>query len=300
MRKRLVPLVAVAALATAGAAPGAATKTVTISKTGYAPTAVSITTGDAVLFKNSDTVAHTVNFNSTAGLHCTAAVPLAIAAGASASCTFSNAGKFRFSDPASNKKSFRGTVTVTAPLVSSLTVAPKTVVYGSKSKLAGKLASGQSGQALQIHALACGDTKSTLVATVTTTANGAFSYEAQPSKKTAYTLSSKGLTAGASVGVEPSLVLRKTGRHRFTLSVVAAQTFAGKVATFQRYRPALKRWVKVKRVTLGTGTGGTAPTVIAAAKFRSSIRAGLRVRASLGSKQVGTCYLAGHSNTIRS
>jgi hypothetical protein len=47
MRKLLVPLVAVAALATAGAAPGAATKTVTISKTGYAPTAVSITTGDA-------------------------------------------------------------------------------------------------------------------------------------------------------------------------------------------------------------------------------------------------------------
>lgn len=300
MRKLLVSLVAVAALATAAAAPGAATKTVTISKAGYAPLAVSITTGDAVLFKNSDTVAHTVNFNSTAGVHCSVAVPLAIAAGASASCTFSNAGKFRFSDPASNKKSFRGTVTVTAPLVSSLTVAPKIVVYGSKSKLAGKLASGQSGQALQIHALACGDTRSTLVATVTTTANGAFSYEAQPLKKTAYTLSNKGLTAGASVGVEPNLVLRKTGRHRFTLSVAAAQSFAGKVATLQRYRPALKRWVRVKRVTLGTGTGGTAPTVIAAAKFRSSIRAGLRMRASLGPKQVGTCYLAGHSTTIRS
>jgi plastocyanin len=300
MRKLLVPLVAVAALATAGAAPGAATKTVTISKTGYTPTAVSIATGDTVVFKNSDTVAHTVDFNSTAGVHCTVAVPLAIAAGASASCTFSNVGKYRFSDPASNKKSFRGTVTVTAPLVSSLTVAPKTVVYGNKSKLAGKLASGQSGQAVQIHALPCGDTKSTLVATVTTAAGGAFSYEAQPLKKTAYTLSNKGLTAGASVGVEPSLVLRKTGRHHYTLSVAAAQSFAGKVATFQRYRPALKRWVRVKRVTLGTGTGGTAPTVLSAAKFRSSIRAGLRVRASLGPKQVGTCYLAGHSSTIRS
>lgn len=300
MRKLLVPLVAVAALATAGAAPGAATKTVTISKTGYAPTAVSITTGDAVLFKNSDTVAHTVNFDSTTGVRCTAAVPLAIAAGASASCTFSNVGRFRFSDPASNKKGFRGTVTVTAPLVSSLTVAPKTVVYGAKSKLAGKLASGQSGQSLQVHALACGDTKSTLVATITTTTNGAFSYDAQPLKKTAYTLSNKGLTAGASVGVEPSLVLKKTGRHRYTLSVAAAQTFAGKVATFQRYSPALKRWVKVKGVTLGTGTGGTAPTVLSAAKFRSSISAGLRVRASLGAKQVGSCYLAGHSNAIRS
>ena len=133
MRKLLVPLLAVVALATAGAAPGAATKTVTISKAGYTPTAVAIATGDAVLFKNSDTVAHTVDLNSTAGVHCTATVPLAIAAGTSASCTFSTAGKFRFSDPASKKKTFRGTITVSAPLVSSLTVAPKTVVYGSKA-----------------------------------------------------------------------------------------------------------------------------------------------------------------------
>jgi plastocyanin len=300
MRKLLVPLVLVMALATAGAAPGAATKTVTISQAGYTPTAVSIATGDAVLFKNGDTVAHTVDLNSTAGVHCTAAVPLAIAAGTSVSCTFSNTGKFRFSDPASNKKTFRGTITVTAPLVSSLTVAPKTVVYGNKAKLAGKLATGQSGQSVQIHALACGDTRSTLVATITTTANGAFTYQAQPLKKTAYTLSNKGLTADASVGVAPSLSLKKTGRHRYSLSVSAAQSFSGKVATFQRYRPALKRWVKVKGVTLKSGPAGSAPTVIAAAKFRSRIKAGLRVRASLGPKQVGSCYLAGRSNTIRS
>ena len=300
MRKLLVPLIAVAALATAAAAPGAATKTVTISHTGYTPTAVSIAIGDAVVFKNSDTVAHTVGLDSTAGVNCTSAVPLAIAAGASASCTFSNAGKFRFSDPASKKKSFRGTITVTAALVSSLTVAPKTVVYGNKAKLAGKLASGLAGQSIQIHALPCGDTKSTLLATVTTTAGGAFSYQAQPSKKTAYTLSNKGLTADASVGVAPSLTLKKTARHHYSLSVSAAQSFAGRVATFQRYRPAIKRWVKVKLVTLGSGPAGSPPTVIAAAKFRSGIGAGLRVRAVLGPKQVGSCYLAGSSNTIRS
>ena len=300
MRKLLIPLLAVASLAAAAVAAGAASKTVTISHTGYSPTAVSITTGDAVVFKNSDTVAHTVDFNSTSGLKCTVAVPLAIAAGQSASCTFSNAGKFRFSDPASNKKAFRGTITVQQPLVSSLRVTPKAVVYGSKATLAGKLSSGQSGQSLQIHALACGDTKSTLVATVTTTASGAFSYQAQPLKKTAYTLSNKGLTASTNVGVAPSMKLTKVGRHRYSLSVSAAQSLSGKVATFQRYRPTLKRWVKVKRVTLGIGPAGSPPTLIATAKFRSRIRAGLRVRASLGAKQVGTCYLAGHSNTIRS
>jgi hypothetical protein len=149
---------------------------VTISKTGYTPTAVSITTGEAVLFKNTDNVAHTVKLNSTNGVHCSAVVPLVIAASASASCTFSSAGKFKFSDAASNKKAFQGTITVVLPRVSSFSVTPKAVVYGGKSTLSGKLASGKSGQQVKVQALACGETTSKVVATVTTTPGGAFSY----------------------------------------------------------------------------------------------------------------------------
>lgn len=300
MRKLLLPLLVVVSLAAAGSAAGGASKTVTISHTGYSPTAVSIATGDAVIFKNTDTVAHTVDFNSTAGVHCSSAVPLAIPAAQSASCTFSSTGKFRFSDPASNKQAFKGTITVGPPLVSSLTVTPKAVVYGGSSTLAGKLASGQSGQSVQVQAQMCGATKSTLVATVTTTTGGAFSYKAQPLMKTAYTLSNKGLTAATSVGVAPSLQLKKVGRHRYSLQVSASESFVGKVATFQRYRARLKRWVNVKHVSLTTSAAGTAPTVITSAKFRSTIKARLRVRASLGAKQLGSCYLAGRSNTIRS
>jgi plastocyanin len=300
MGKLLVPLLAAALLAAAGAAAGGTSKTVTISKTGYKPTAVSITTGDAVVFKDTDTVAHTVTFKSTTGMHCSGVIPLVIPAGQSASCSFSSAGSFKFSDPANKGKTFRGTITVAAPLFSSLTVTPKAVVYGGKSTLAGKLVSAQSNQLVQVHALACGDSKATLVATVTTTAGGAFSYQAQPSKRTAYTLSSKGLTAGAAVAVAPSLLLSKTGKHHYKLQITAAESFVGKVATFQRYRPKLKRWVKVRRVSLQTSAAGTAPTVLTSAKFRSAIKARLRVRVSLGPKQVGLCYLAGRSNTIRS
>jgi plastocyanin len=300
MRKLLVPLLVVAFLAAAGAAAGKTSTTVTISKTGYNPTAVSITTGDEVIFKNTDTVAHTVQFNSTTGMKCSATPPLAIAAGQSANCTFSSVGKFRFSDPASNKKAFRGTITVSPSLVSSLKATPKTVVYGAKSTLDGKLASGQSGQSVQIRQQMCGETKSTAVATVTTTAAGAFSYQAQPVKKTTYTLSNKGATASIGVGVAPSLHLSKVGRHRYSVKVSAAESFVGKVATFQHYRATLKRWVRVKRVTLKKNTAGTAPTLITSAKFGSRIRTHLRVRITLGSKQVGSCYLAGRSNTIRS
>jgi plastocyanin len=300
MRKLLVPLLAVAALAAAGVAAGGSSKTVTISKTGYTPTAVLITSGDEVVFKNTDTVTHTVKFSSTNGMNCGAAVPLVIAASGSASCTFSSAGKFKFSDAASNKRAFHGTITVALPLVSSFSVTPKAVVYGGKSTLSGKLASGQSGQQVKVQELACGETKSKLVATVTTTTGGAFSYQAQPAKKTAYTLSNQGLTAGAAVAVAPSLHLGKVKRHHYQLQISAAQSFVGKVATFQRYRPKLKRWVKVKRVPLKASAPGTAPTVVTSAAFRSAITAHLRVRVSLGPKQAGSCYLAGLSNTIRS
>ena len=300
MRKLLVALLAVVSLVAVSAAAGKTTTTVTISKTGYNPTTVSITTGDEVIFKNTDTVAHTVALDSTSGVQCSATPPLAIPAGQSANCTFSSTGRFRFSDPASNKKAFRGTITVSPSLVSSLKATPKTVVYGAKSTLDGKLASGQSGQSVQIREQMCGETKSTAVATVTTTAAGAFSYQAQPVKKTTYTLNNKGATATIGVGVAPSLQLKKVGRHRFSVQVSAAQSFAGKIATFQRYRATLKRWVTVKRVTLKTSTAGTAPTMTTSARFGSRVRTGLRVRITLGSKQVAPCYAGGRSNTIRS
>jgi plastocyanin len=306
MRKILLLLVVAASLAAAGAAAKqarpatAASQTVTISAAGYKPTAVSISVGDSVVFDNKDTVAHTVQFKTATGLHCSAALPLAIAAGQSASCTFSSAGKFSFSDPAHKSAKFRGTVTVASSLTSGpLTLTPKVVVYGQKSTVAGKLASAQSGQAVQIQGTECGTTTSKLLTTVKSTSGGKFSYAATPLKKTAYTAQLKGSTsAPATAQVQPRLQLTKVARHHYLLQVSAAQSFAGKFATFQRYRSATQRWVKVKLVLLKANTTGVAPTVITSATFRS--RATGKVRVSLGSQQVGLCYAAGHSNTLRS
>jgi plastocyanin len=307
MRKLLFLLLAVTVLTTAGAVAGSArpaasaSQTVKITHTGYVPTSVSITAGDTVVFADADTVAHTVDFKSTTGMHCTVAVPLVIQASQSASCTFSSTGRFSFSDPANKGKNFRGTVTVAAALLSSFTVKPKAVVYGGKLTLAGTLASQQSGQSLQVRAQACGASTSTQIATVTTGTGGAFSYQAQPLKQTAYTVSSKSLTSSpATVNVLPRLHLGKVGRHRYVVRVFASDSFAGKYATFQRYRSAVKRWRTVKRVLLRANSTGVAPTVISSTKFRSSVKARQRVRVLLGQKQVGACYLAGRSNTIRS
>jgi plastocyanin len=306
MRKLLLFLLAVASLAAAGAAadfarPAAtSTQTVTISKTGYKPTAVSIFTGEAVTFANTDTASHTVTFKTTTGVKCPA-LPLVVAAGQSASCTFSTAGKFNFSDATGKGKNFRGTVTVATPLATSLAVTPKTLAYGRKVALAGALASKLSGQTLQVIALQCGAKGPTKLANVTTTTGGAFTYQTQPLKGTAYSVQNKGVSStSVSVSVLPRLRLGKVAKHKYSLHVSAADSFAGKVATFQRYKKSTKKWVKVRRVLLQANTTGVAPTVITSAAFRSGLKAGVRVRVTLGQKQVGTCYRAARSNTIRS
>ena len=307
MRKLLLLLIAVAALAAAGAAvdrarpAAAASQTVTITKTGYKPTTVSISVGDSVVFANSDTVAHTVVFKPATGFQCDVIAPLVLQAGKSASCTFPSAGKFTFSDLTNRGKNFRGTITVTQSPTSNLGVTPTTAVFGRKVTLAGTLADKQSGESLQVMGLQCGTTTASALATIKSTTGGAFTYEAQPLRETAYSVRAKNAdSSAATVKVMPRLQLGKVGRHRYVLHVSAAESFAGKYATFQRYRPATKRWVKVKLVLLKANTTGVAPTVVTAATFRSGIQAKVRVRVTLGAKQVGSCYLAGRSNTIRS
>lgn len=310
MRKLLLVFATVAAFAAVGAVAGAAhsaataSQTVQITHTGYKPTSVSINVGDSVVFSNTDTVAHTVVFKTTTGMKCSQALPLVIQPGKSASCTFSNAGKYTFSDATNKSQSFRGTVTVAkapAGTTVSLTATPTTVVYGHKVTLAGTLSSKQSGQSLQIFAQQCGQQASTKLASVTTTTGGAYTYQTQPLMQTVYTVKYKTSTStAATVKVHPRLRLAKVAPHRYSLRVFAAQSFAGKYATFQRFSSTLGHWVRVQRVLLRANTTGVAPTVITSARFHSHIRARLRVRVVLGQAQVGSCYLPGRSNTIRS
>jgi plastocyanin len=307
MRKLLLVLIAVTSLAAAGAAvdrarpAAAATQTVTISKTGYNPTSASIFVGDTVLFSNSDTVAHTVVFKTATGFHCDTVVPIAIQPGKSASCTFTTAGKYAFSDLTNKGKNFHGTIDVSLNPTSSIGVRPGAVIYGGKATLAGTLTDKQSGESLQVLALQCGSTSSTAVATITSTTGGAFTYQAQPLRQTAYSVRVKNASSSAAtVRVAPRLRLGRVARHRYAVHISADASFAAKVATFQRFIKAKKRWVKVKRVVLQADTTGVAPTVVTSATFRSGIKARQRVRVTLGAKQVGACYLAGHSNTIRS
>jgi plastocyanin len=299
MRKILLILAAFCAVAVAlTAAATAKTVTVTISKAGFAPKAVTIAQGDTVQFTNSDTAAHQLTFKKTTGITC-APNPLVLQPAQSGTCTFQSGGSYAYSDPNAKGKSFDGTVTVTAaPDSISLTATPLSVVYGASDTLSGTLSSHKAGENVDVLAQQCGAAAPSKLTTVVTTANGAYTAGVKPLMNTAYTAKLRSLTSSAvTVTVRPKLALRKLAAHRYSLRVSAAQSFAGKYASFQRYTGT--RWVAVKTVRLAASTSGVAPTVVSSASFRSTVKTGLRVRATLGRAQVGSCYLAGTSNAIR-
>ncbi len=300
MRKFLLLLAAAAMLAITGAAVATAS-TVTINTNGYVPNSLTIAQGGTVQFTNSDAVAHQVTFKSTAGVTCTPN-PLVLQPGANGSCTFQNGGSYTYSDPNVKGGTFRGAITVTgAPESISLTANPFPTIYRVTVTLSGILSTQETGANIDVLAQQCGDRTATKIGAVQTTTGGAYTSTAQPLMNTAYTTKAKNITSSAvTVPVRPRLRLTKVAPRRYSLRVFAAQSFSGKYVSFQRYNGTLRRWVAVKSVLLRANSTGVAPTIVTAASFRSTIRAGLRVRVTLSQAQAGSCYAAGLSNTILS
>ncbi len=300
MRKLLLLLAAAAMLAITGAAVATAS-TVTINNNGYVPNSLTIAQGGTVQFTNSDAVAHQVTFKSTAGVTCTPN-PLVLQPGANGSCTFQNGGSYTYSDPNVKGATFRGSITVTAaPESISLTAKPLPTIYRVTVTLSGILSTQETGANVDVLAQQCGANAATKIGTVQTTPGGAYTSTARPLMNTAYTTKAKNITSSAvTVPVRPRLRIAKVAPRRYSLRVFAAQSFSGKYVSFQRYNGTLRRWVAVKSVLLRANSSGVAPTIVTAAAFRSTIKAGLRVRVTLSQAQAGSCYARGLSNTILS
>jgi plastocyanin len=301
MMRRICALAVAAMAFVVAPTAGAATVTVSITKTGFLPKTVTATTADTVQFKNDDTVAHQVAFKPTTGVTCSPS-PFTLQAGQSGSCTFATAGTYATSDPTVTGTTFQGTVTVTAPPVPdalTLFADPQEVVYPSKVTLTGELSTKKAGEDVVVLAKPCGRATATKVATVQTTAGGEFATELRALRNTVYTVQVRNTTSEeTSVRVEPRLRLGRIAAHRYSLRVFAAQSFAGKLATFQRFNGS--RWIFVKRVRLQKNSTNILPTVISSVQFRWNSRSRPRVRAILPQSQAGSCYLAGASNDIRS
>jgi plastocyanin len=282
---------------------GAATTPVSITKNGYVPSSASVSTADTVQFTNADTVAHQVVFKTTSGVTCSP-TPFALQPGQSGTCTFSSAGTFTYSDPTAAGTTFQGTLTVTAPALPetlSLFADPQSVIYASKVMLTGELSSKKAGENVVVLATPCGRSEATKAATLQTVSGGEYTVDLRTARNTVYTVQ-VGATKSqpVSVKVSPRLRLGRIGAHRYSLRVFAAQKFAGRYATFQRYNANRGRWVFVKRVRLHSNSTNILPTVISSVAFRSTIRPRARIRAILPQSQAGGCYISGTSNVIRS
>jgi hypothetical protein len=186
-----------------------------------------------------------------------------------------------------------------APPSLTLKAAPLIVTYGATTSLSGVLSTQKTGEAIDIQSQECGQNAFKKTASATTTTGGAFSYTAKPTMNTNYQAKLKGATSPTvTVKVAPVLTLKKLALGKFSVSVTAAQSFAGKYVVFQRLRRT--KWVTLKKVTLATAKTTTAPTQVTSASFKIKLPAKLRVRAILPAVQAATCYLGTKSKVIRS
>ena len=186
-----------------------------------------------------------------------------------------------------------------APPTLTLKAAPTVVTYGGTSTLSGVLSTQKTGESIDIQTQECGQNAFKKTASATTTTGGAFSYAAKPTINTTYQAKLKGSTSpSVAVKVAPVLTLKKLALGKFSVSVTAAQSFAGKYVVFQRLRRL--KWVTLKKVTLATAKTTTAPTQVTSATFKIKLPAKLRVRSILPAAQAATCYLGTKSKAIRS
>ena len=225
MRRLLPVLVALVVLSVPSAL--AATRTVDITQAGFTPNKVTIDFGDTVTWTNKDISNHQVLADQ-------AAFPTSpvLAANQTYSHTFTKSGSFGYRDAFNTNR--RGTVVVRAGL--SMTASAAQVVYGGSVTLSGTVSSGAAGETVTIDAMDCGKTAFSRVASVRSAASGAWSYAAKPTLNTVYRSKFRTATsAQLAEKVAPLVSLARIRVGRFSASVTAAQSFAGKYVVLQRY-----------------------------------------------------------------
>jgi plastocyanin len=298
---RVICVGALCALAFSSVA-SAKTVAVDISKAGFVPANVTLQVGDSVTFTNKDTANHQVVCQT-----CPFTSPV-LKPSETFSYTFEKAGKFTYSDPLNKNK--KGTATVNAaPAAVTLAAAPSVVTYGAQTTLSGTVSTQPTGDKVDILAQVAGENAYKVIATVTTTAGGAFSYAVAPAKNTSYEARTKlaGVplitSSAVTVKVRPKVGLGRLSLHHFKVSVTASDSFVGKYVVFQRYVSTTGTWRTIKSVQLKTVVQTTVPlpgTFVSTSTFTANVKKGYKVRAVLAPLQAGSSYLAGSSPVIRS
>ena len=281
--RRLVITVGVALLLGSASPATAQTFQVSILKGGFKPATLTIKLGDSVRWTNASTGNRQVVSNSGAFVS-----PI-LAPKKTWTFTFRAAGKYGYHDglrPAS-----KGVVHVQGPPPSvSLAASLPVVTYGTQVTLSGVVSSQKAGQTVALFAQPYPQAAPTQVASVTTTAGGAWSFTVTPTIQTTYQAHFRNSSSQpATVGVKPKVTFSYAHRYMST-RVLAGGSFAGRVVYLQR-RSRFGQWIIVRKLKLGPHSGRV---------FTPPHRHGTSTyRIFLTVNQAGPGYQSSHSGTQR-
>ncbi len=286
MRKALLVSTAVCALAGAGFALAslAATKTVNIRSTGFAPRTVTIAGGDTVQWKNVDTVAHQVVANN--GSFASGRIE----PNKTYSKRIDTPGTYGYRDAL--HPTLRGVVRVTGnPPSVSIGASTGIAVAGSQVSVGGAISPAAVGDIVTIWAQPFGQASFVKVADVQTTTNGVYGFSTVPQILTTYKATWRGKTSALiNVAVSPRLTLSRVRSWFVARAQAPAKSFAGRFVYIQRLN-RFGDWVRIKKVFLNRQ---------GAKRFKLT---GLpngqnRVRVYMTTNQAGAGYMFGTSQTL--
>ena len=246
--RRFIPI-AVAGVALVLAAPAStATSTVQIKSTGFVPAAVTINQNDSVTWTNTDTKDHQVVANG--GSFASAILK----PGKTYTHAFRAGGTFRYHDGL--HPTLKGTITVRgAPPQVTLATSVPVVKFGTQVTLSGTVSNKRTGETVTLTALPFGQTTKQVIATLQTTANGAFSFNVTPQVNTTYQAQWKGSESSVAVQVQPVIKLPFVSNSGwFHFYVTAGESFAGRSVYLQRFT-LLHTWINVRKLQLGQQSG---------------------------------------------
>jgi plastocyanin len=290
MRRLFLGVAAAVALVFAAQAATApiATVTVQIKRTGFSPASVTINADDAVTWRNTDTINHQVVAD---GGSFASAI---LGPGKTYSHTFRSGGTFRYHDGL--HPTLKGTVVVRgAPPQVTLATSAAIVKFGTPVTLTGTVSNKKSGETVTLVQLPTGQSTKQVIATLQTTANGAFSFSVTPQINTTYQAQWKNLSeSSVIVQVAPLIKLpfvSRTGYFHFY--VTAGRSFAGHFVYLQRFTLS-HQWVNVRQLALGSKSG----RLMSVRWVRSLVPRGRwSIRIFMPATEVGDGYLETASGT---
>ena len=281
MRRTLLILTLLVAALVVAPAASAATKTVSIKRSSFSPSIVSIVAGDTIRWRNDDTRDHQVV--STTG---TFASPV-LRPGRTYSFTFEVAGTYRYRDalvPTST-----GTIRVAgAPPALTLATSLPQISYGTRITLSGQINSKKAGESVQLLHQPYGQGSEAVLATLITGPDGVFSFNVTPQILTTYRATWKTASSlPVQTAVAPSISFGRM--NGWVTRVYAGRSMARKQVQLQRLS-RFGQWVTIKRVSLDLSSR---------ARFRATLPLGVsRLRIALSVNQAGAGYLAAFSREI--